>query len=207
MTVKESCRNWKLIFNGTLRILLLGSACFSFGSRLGQVQSVEGVVVNAVGEPMQNAEVSLFESSPNSLLGSLPKALKTVVVDSAGRFRIDVAKAGRYRLVPALSGFVYLPAPWIKTFREPGIWIYVGVGEEVSGVEVSMQREGVITGMVLDVKGSPIPTMLHVLSLLQWTFDELGRRQLSPLPGTKGVVPNDRGEFAFSASSQVTIAC
>lgn len=174
------------------------------------VPDIEGVVLeNGTNRAMANVQVSLTPESPSRVLYGAttyraPTALKTVVTDKDGRFIATGLPPGRYRLSTALEGFVFLRPDRLKASRDIGVWVQVGAGQTVRGVELKMVREGTISGRVLDVTGQPIPGNAASVTLQRYTYDENGNRRLAWVPGISYpnaagsfLRMNDRGEYRF----------
>jgi hypothetical protein len=125
---------------------------------------------------------------------------RTASTDSVGRFTIDIAEAGRYRVVPAASGMVYARPAHLQVPREPGVWVEVSAGQ-VHDIQLRMVREAVITGRVQDTKGNTFPAVQGKVSVWRRGYDERGRKTLINPPvvhagplGTYGRM-DDRGGY------------
>jgi hypothetical protein len=190
--------------NATLKHALVFVLCLVGTGAIHQSQSestIEGVVLEAAtNRPLRGVRVSLLDSpEPEFIFGALPTVGSGAVTDDQGRFRIE-APAGRFRVVPSLDGYVFSRPERLRAPREPGVWISVGTGQRVEGVELHLVREAVIRGVVLDASGQAVPGGSAFLS--RYRYDRYGSRRLSGIPGVyypgsaySFVRFNDRGEF------------
>jgi hypothetical protein len=106
-------------------------------------------------------------------------------------------------VVPERNGFVFAFPPDTKEAREPGVWIQVGAGQAVTGIQLHITPKAVISGRVLDAKGNAAPANAASVSLMRYRYDDSGKKSLSSVPGiTYGgagsfVRLNDKGEYRF----------
>jgi hypothetical protein len=123
--------------------------------------------------------------------------------DAKGEFRLDIAGSGRYRIAPALRGYVFAPARPLKGGREPGVWVEISEGQSISGVQLRMNRSGSIVGKVQTAAGATLPGGVASVTLLRYVYDSDGRRSLGNVPGLhfafegSFVRMDDKGEFRF----------
>ena len=113
---------------------------------LAPAARVTGRVVDAEGEPVAGADVSLSKEGTRMVIGgsALPGApVGSAATDAEGRFTIDGLEAGAMTLEVTARGF--LPA------QRAGI--QVREGEEAAGIEVVLDRGAVVSGRVLDASG------------------------------------------------------
>lgn len=129
--------------------------CVAFGTALvtcalaqnaegnrGQGGTVTGRV-NLEAKPAQGVRVWLTPASDTR------SALKAVSeTDAEGRFRLTGVPAGTYTLAVA-GAYVVRDADRTKA-------VTVREGQETGGVELSLERGGVITGRVIDANGQPL---------------------------------------------------
>jgi hypothetical protein len=155
--------------------------------------AIEGVVrEQETGLPMDGVKVYFTNAA------TWPRDPQFVVSDPKGQFVIEVRAAGRYRLLPERAGYVYSrPA----RFKAPRLVVSVEVSEQgtTAAVELSMAREGVIVGQILDsLTGQPMPSVLvnpavarygnngEIFAALDFLSDRLQQREIRT---------NDRGEY------------
>jgi protocatechuate 3,4-dioxygenase beta subunit len=136
----------------TRLIFALLSACFAATSvHVGTAQvataSVAGTVVGSSGDPIADATVTLYAPT-------LPGGRNSTQTDGAGAFRFTDLIAGRYLIGVSKQGFVpvqegqrhYRAAGRLFTLRDGGR----------RDVRFRLHRLGVITGRVVDDRGSPM---------------------------------------------------
>jgi hypothetical protein len=153
--------------------------------------AIEGVVLEAdTDRPLEGVTVSATSAEHTH----------QVMTDSKGRFTIDPATAGHYRLTPVRQGMVYARPARLKAPREPGVWVDVSSGS-VQDVQLRMVREAIITGRVLDSDGNPFPAVQGRVAVQRYAYDERGTKRLSAVPvvhdgsiGTYGRM-DDRGVY------------
>jgi len=104
-----------------------------------------------------------------------------------GVFRIAEAPVGAFALVVEAGGYVLSNADSGVT---KGRSVFVREGEEVSGVDLILERGGVITGRVIDAASQPV--IGEPLSLQR--LDDKGRKRLVPL-GNLLAETDDRGIY------------
>ena len=110
--------------------------------------SLTGRVVADDGRPLAGATVNLWRR------GGAGRPAGSVAADEAGRFRFDNLEPGVYTLNAWLPGYVTAPDP----LAERGAAVFQRVG---SDVRLTLQKGGVLTGMVTDADGTPI-VAVHV---------------------------------------------
>lgn len=115
---------------------------------------IDGTVLTPSGRPAPGARVML--SGPGTA-GS-----RVVTTDDLGRFAFTGLAAGRYLLNASKPGYLAVSYGQ-RRIRAPGGGIRVADGERRS-LSIQLPRGGVITGMVLDEHGEPLPNV-HVRAL------------------------------------------
>jgi len=167
--------------------------------------TIDGVVLESkTDRPIEGANVTIIPEGVNPASSSLATTgIRVGVTDSQGHFAITEVMPGRYRVVPERNGFVFAFPTDTKEAREPGVWIQVGAGQTVKGIQLHITPKAVISGRVLDVKGNAVPANAASVSLMQYRYDDSGKKRLSWVPGiTYGgagsfVRVNDKGEYRF----------
>jgi hypothetical protein len=156
---------------------------------------VEGVVVDGnTSLPLVGVNVTLMPAAslPAGMTLSASQ-LKSGFTDDQGHFTIAEVSSGRYRAVPDKTGFVFASRPGLKAARDPGAWIQFSSGQTIPEIQISMVKQAVISGRVLDSKGQPSPGNTASVALMRYTYDDTGNRALSWVPGIK--YPNAAGSF------------
>jgi protocatechuate 3,4-dioxygenase beta subunit len=111
--------------------------------------SIAGIVVNdeTPGRPVRRAEVTLTG-------GGLSASL-TEVTDDKGSFVFKDLPPGRYTLAARRPGFVRM-AYGARRHDRAGVALAVAAGQTISDLTMLLPRGGVITGVVVDVRGRPV---------------------------------------------------
>jgi hypothetical protein len=152
--------------------------------------SLSGKVVHAVtGEPVRRANLTLqsvgvIHSGP---IPSPPPSYATASGDD-GSFKFEGLAAGEYRLMAQRAGFVQ-HSYGARTNSLMGAAIRLAAGQELSGIDMRLLPQGVITGRVLDEDGEPL--VRAQVRLLARRFIN-GRWQLAPM---NSVQTQDTGEY------------
>jgi len=134
--------------------------------------SIRGVVLEGdTDRPLSG--VSVTAAGPTT---------RTAVTDAQGHFELDVREAGRYRVTPAREGMAYSRPSRLHEPQEPGVWVQIAASQNQDNVILRMVPAAVITGKVLDVDGKPYPALRGSVSLMRYTYDENGNRQLATIP-------------------------
>ncbi len=153
---------------------------------------ISGTVVDdATGEPMAFVIVALSGDS---------QPARKILSNDRGVFEFTELPDGRYVLAPEHPGYV-LP-PWRP--GQPARTIVVAGRTQVSGVEVRLEKGGVIEGVVRDANGrTPMDTSVHIwrcpgdilscerLPGRPWHVDDRGRFRIFGLPEGEYVVGVD----------------
>ena len=145
--------------------------------------SVSGVVVadDAEGRPIRRARVSLLEQERRN--GT------TVITDDAGRFVFSGVPAGRYLLTAVKSAWVTTSFGARRPGR-PGTPITIADGQRLDQIVLKLARGGVITGVVSDETGRPLPRV--TVTPFRHVFQN-GARTL--VPAGIGAQSDDRGVY------------
>jgi hypothetical protein len=143
--------------------------------------TVRGHVVMTTGEGVGDVVVRVVERET--------LATKSVLTDDEGGYEIDALPAGRYLLTATKVGFVSgaygrtVPDGASKT-------LMLNLNENVSNIDVRLFRAGVISGLIVDQLGNPVPGVQ--LMVLRPQFDR-GARRLAPVRSV--ATTSDTGEF------------
>jgi protocatechuate 3,4-dioxygenase beta subunit len=172
------------------------------GTRAATTGSVQGRVLDELGRPVPAVVVRAFAVTG----GTGPVGAS----DAAGHYEIRNLAAGTYRVVANLTsapanvvtqsadGRVVVSA---RTFRVPqdgpGQLVVIGPSEQLTGVDITLQRGAVITGHVVDAAGEP----LEGVTVEAWTRRRAGGRTIvepavvGSFNGLVGRRTDDRGQF------------
>ncbi len=107
------------------------------------------VTIDGNGVPGIVVGVRSAVSAPGPSLSVMP----TATTDENGTYRISKLPPGHYLVLPVAPAFVL---PGINYMGQRGKPVVIGKGEQVSGIDFTMERGGVITGKVTDTEGRPI---------------------------------------------------
>ena len=165
--------------------LKLAPLLFAIASAgLAQTAAVSGTVVDAAGDPVRKAVVTLtWQGSPRSWA--------TARSDASGKFHFEGLPAGRYdlRATKAAAGTAIYGA---AAARELGELLSLDNGENRADIKLRFIAASSLSGRVVDPDGDPIHTARVVLLRLS---RNLG--QPVPVVEREGGT-NDRGEFRLA---------
>lgn len=118
---------------------------------------------------------------------------QTTTTDDGGAFVFQGVPAGRFEVQAFKTG--YLRGSYGATRPErAGTPIVVRDGETVANLAVTIARGGVITGVVRDLRGRPVPGIS--VRLLRFGFNALsGERTLGAPSSGSSAITDDRGEY------------
>jgi uncharacterized protein (DUF2141 family) len=182
---------------GSRFLLILGIAC---GAAAAQTQvrdnapaaagtaSISGTVVvaGAAKQPARRVRVTL-----TNVTGTPPG--QTTTTDDGGAFTFRGLVAGRYELQAFKNAYLRASYGAARPDRA-GTPVVVKDGEAVADLAMTIARGGVITGVVRDAGGRPVPG-LNVRVLKLGYNAVTGERTLGT-PGTASVgLTDDRGEY------------
>jgi uncharacterized protein (DUF2141 family) len=155
------------------------------GARAAGTARLSGVVVtyDPVASPVRGATVTLAE-----VAGGLSK--QTTDTDENGAFTFAELPAGRYD-VSAIKA-AYLKTSYGATRPErTGTPIALTDGQQVTTITLKMWRGGVITGLLLDPKGRPLPSA--AVSVRRFQFVNGARTIATTTSGS--ATTDDRGTY------------
>lgn len=143
---------------------------------------VSGMVTSATDPsvPLRRARVTLSNADL--------RVSRTIVTDETGTFSFAGIPAGRFSLAAVKEGFVDL-AYGARQAGRPGTSIVVTEGAHVSGLIIRLPHGGVITGVVNDPVGQPMPDVQ--VSAMQYAYVN-GARRLMPRGSAR---TDDRGLY------------
>jgi hypothetical protein len=121
------------------------------------------------------------------------EVVRSVMTDDAGRFVASGLPAGRYTVGATRAGSLRASYGAARPGR-PGTAVELAAGQRMTDLVLRMARGGVITGIVTDDTGRPVPDIL--MRVLQFRFVN-GERTLVPATGSTGIgeTTDDRGEY------------
>jgi hypothetical protein len=118
---------------------------------------------------------------------------QTTTTDENGSFAFVRLPAGRFELNAFKAGYLRGSYGASRPDRA-GTPIVVKDGESVSDLSITIARGGVISGMVRDGRGQPVPDV--PVRVLRFAFNGLtGERTLGAPSGGSSATSDDRGEY------------
>lgn len=166
------------------------------------VASIAGVVLNQVtGEPVRKATVTLSDTK---------NSFATSPTDGHGHFAFANLPAGEYRINVNRDGFAYT-VYGARTPGRPGKIISLAPGESKGDLSIPILPTGVVSGVVRDEEGDPLPFVSvgllrsvyrrgkpHYAMLNQVATDERGEYRLfNIMPGRYRLVAMPQGGMPF----------
>lgn len=150
--------------------------------------SVHGTVTNAVtGGGLRKAYMLL------SRVGGSGPAYSAVTSDQ-GTFTIENVAPGNYRLNAECAGF--LPVQYGGgPSDEGGVELRLSAGQKLTGIDIKMIPQAILSGRVLDQDGDPWP---HANVSLFHSVWKKGRRNIESASFDGPPQVDDRGEFRLS---------
>jgi len=149
--------------------------------------SVRGIVTNAAtGEGLRKAHLRLASIGRGSAY--------PVVSNDQGTFGIENIAPGNYRLDVECTGFL---DTWYGGGTEPddAVELRLSAGDRLTGIEIKMTPQAVLSGRVLDQDGDPWPRANISVFHSVW---KKGRRHIEPAESIGSPQVDDRGEFRFA---------
>ncbi|HET9369911.1 MAG TPA: carboxypeptidase regulatory-like domain-containing protein [Vicinamibacterales bacterium] len=145
--------------------------------------AIAGVVRATDGTPVRRARVTL-----NSEQRRQPG--RTVTTGEDGRFAFEHLSADRYRVAASKPGFLTMQFGAARPARE-GTSLPIEDGQQLRDVVIAMTRGGVVTGVVRDASGRPIPEV--TVTLMRRSYSVLtGEPQLQ---NQRSSFTDDRGIY------------
>ena len=161
----------------TVLALFLASICTA-----QQPGSIEGRVVTPTGAPVPKATVRLV--APASAPGQ-QSAAYVEVTSSDGRFVAEGIAPGRYNANAQRTGYAPVRT---STGAVTPVTVEIAAGETKSGIEIRLTPLAIISGMVTDADGDPVPGAQ--IRLMKYAFSS----RLT-LTNSSGGNSDDRGMF------------
>jgi hypothetical protein len=117
----------------------------------------------------------------------------TTTTDDDGRFAVPDLPAGRFSIEAAKPAWIAGRYGATRPGR-PGTSVVVAEGARIADVEIRMSRGAVITGVVSDRRGQPVPGV--TVTAMQFVRHQFtGERVLSLPPGYPSSTTDDRGIY------------
>lgn len=105
--------------------------------------------VTASGKSIPGTQILVVEGSPNIRNAQVTK----VETDIEGQYKVTLPKAGNYVVIPLTSAFAFTSDPGpLRGGKE----VTLAKGDEITGIDFSLQSGGVITGHVSGFDSKPI---------------------------------------------------
>ena len=143
---------------------------------------VSGIVTTDAEKPVPLRRARVVLGNPDIRYG------RTIVTDDTGRFTFRNVPAGRFNLSAVKEAFV-TAAYGARRPGGPGTPLTIADGGEATGLVLKLQRGGVITGVITDVAGQPVPDAQ--VEAFQYMFVNGERRLVSRQSGRS----DDRGVY------------
>ncbi|MBI4852996.1 MAG: hypothetical protein HY819_14490 [Acidobacteria bacterium] len=105
------------------------------------------VTVN--GKSIPGAQILVLQGSFDARNGRVAK----VETDIEGQYKVTLPKAGDYFVIPLTSGFTFTSEPGSL---KGGKAVTLSNGDDITGMDFSLQSGGVITGRILSFDNKPI---------------------------------------------------
>ena len=157
---------------------------------------VSGMVTTDAEKPVPLRRARVVLSNPDI------RYSRTIVTDDTGRFMFRNVPAGRFNLSAVKEAFVNA-AYGARRPGGPGAPLTIADGGEITNLVLKLQRGGVITGVIADAAGQPVPDAQ--VAAFQYSFVNGERRLVSRQSGRS----DDRGTyrlFGLSAGQYIVSA-
>lgn len=146
--------------------------------------AISGQTVNALtGEPLKKVHLLLRSVTTPQASGIL-----AATTDASGAFAFRDVERGTYRLSAERNGFVRLEYG-ARGSNRGGSTITLADGQKMTGVELRLTPQAVITGRVLDEDGDPAAG--STVTVMRYTYLR-GRRQLA---ASESATADDQGDY------------
>lgn len=123
--------------------------CTAFVTGLAQDGGTISGKVTVNGKSIPGAQILVLQNSYNTRKGRVTKA----ETDIDGQYKVTLPKEGNYYVIPLTSGFTFTSEP--NSLRG-GTVVTLTKGDEITGIDFSLQSGGVITGRILSFDDKPI---------------------------------------------------
>ncbi|HEX4276367.1 MAG TPA: carboxypeptidase-like regulatory domain-containing protein [Bryobacteraceae bacterium] len=128
--------------------------------------AIEGQVTSLAGEPLRKASVTLLPAAPvegQARPGSAHG--NTAATGTDGKFAIEGIAAGTYMLIAGKDG--YIPQVWGVRAPGPsfGKTITVQGGGRLSGMNITLTPQSILSGRTLDEDGDPTRAAVNIYKI------------------------------------------
>ena len=157
------------------------------GDSQDRMASIHGTVTNAAtGRGLRKAYLRLSSIGRGSV--------HPVVTSDQGTFAIENIAPGNYRLDVECTGFLNT---WYDGGTEPdeAVELHLSAGQSLTGIEIKMTPQAVLSGRVLDQDGDPWPRADISVFRSVW---RKGRRHIEAVDIPGSPLVDDRGEFRIA---------
>jgi uncharacterized protein (DUF2141 family) len=149
--------------------------------------SISGIVLTDDTDPRPLRRVRVYLNSSDD------EVARTTISDDAGRFAFDGLRAGRYTVGGTKEGYVTVNYG-ARRPGGPGAPVTPADGQALADLTLTLPRGAVITGVLLDPDGLPLPGVS--MRALRYVYTVTGERRLSAVSTTMAShITDDRGAY------------
>jgi carboxypeptidase family protein len=149
--------------------------------------SISGIVLTDDTDARPLRRVRVFLNSSDD------EVARTTISDDAGRFAFDGLRAGRYTVGGTKEGYVTVNYG-ARRPGGPGAPVALADGQAFADLTLTLPRGAVITGVLLDPDGLPLPGVS--MRALRYVYAVTGERRLSAVTTTMAShITDDRGVY------------
>jgi carboxypeptidase family protein len=149
--------------------------------------SISGIVLTDDTDARPLRRVRVFLNSPDD------EVARTTISDDAGRFVFDGLRAARYTVGGTKEGYVTVNYGASRPGRA-GAPLTLADGQALADLTLTLPRGAVITGVLLDPEGLPVPGVS--MRALRYVYTVTGERRLSAVSTTMAShITDDRGAY------------
>lgn len=123
--------------------------CTAFVTGLAQDGCTISGKVTVSGKSIPGAQILVLQNSFDTHKGRVAK----VETDIDGQYKVTLPKEGNYIIILLTPGFTFTSEP---SSLKGGITVTLAKGDEITGIDFSLQGGGVITGRILSFDNKPI---------------------------------------------------
>lgn len=150
--------------------------------------TLEGTVAHAGSKvPIRKAKVNL------TVIGA--GANTSVETAEDGKFLLKDVKPGRYRITAERTAYETTAYGARKQGDTLGQVLRVDAGAALTGLDITLPKQGIIAGKVMDADNEPVPRVLVMATTSM--YYQNGRKAQIPR-GSIPVITNDLGEYRIS---------
>jgi hypothetical protein len=153
--------------------------------------SINGIVSNALsGGGLRKAYVRLAPG-----VGTAVGTTYSVATSDKGTFTIENVAPGNYRLEAECAGFLNAQYGG-GSLGITGVSLRLSAGDNLTGIEIKMTPQAILSGRVLDQDGDPWP---HATLRVLHSVWRKGRMRIEGADSSDFLGVDDRGEFRIAA--------